>query len=157
MQNSGLIDSDLDYLSDNVTSSILKLDLYGNTNYNDMALCKLVKRCSKLQTLELSGTKVTWHGLSAIIDNLPCLENLALPWKIGEELGLENEIDMLKMEKLRLMKQLKCLIFVSDDDLKYHEILAKEMPQLIRPEAGQFSVASIDDSGHKQVEFLEDY
>ena len=68
---------------------------------------------------------------------------------------------MLKMEKLRSMKQLKCLIIVSDSgepDLKYHEILAKEMPQLIRPpKNGHFSVALIDDSGHKQVEFLEDF
>ena len=138
-----LLDSDLDYLSDNLTPSILKLNLFGNTNYNDKALCKLVKRCPNLQTLDIFGTKVTWHGLCAIIDNLPCLEYLSLPWKIGEELGLENEIDMLKMEKLRSMKQLKCLMF--DYSLKYHEILAKEMPQLIRPKAGQFSVGSIDD------------
>ena len=155
-----LLDSDLDYLSDNLTPSILKLDLFGNTNYNDKALCKLVKRCSKLQTLDIGGTKVTWYGLSAIIDNLPCLECLALPLKIREELGLENEIDMLKMEKLCSMKQLKCLVIVSDSgctNLKYHEMLAKEMPQLIRPEFDYSNVARIDDSGHKQVEFLEDY
>ena len=67
---------------------------------------------------------------------------------------------MLKMERLRSMKQLKCLIIVSDSgnhNLKYHEMLAKEMPQLIKPEFGYSNVARIDDSGHKQVEFLEDY
>ena len=146
-----------DYLSNNLTPSILKLDLYGFENYDDNALCKLVKRCSNLQTLNIGGTKVTWYGLCAIIDNLPCLECLALPLKISEELGLENEIDMLKMEKLRSMKQLKRLIILSDSachNLKYHEILAKEMPQLIRPEFDYSNVARIDDSGHKQVEFL---
>ena len=120
----------------------------------------MVKRCCKLQILYIDGTKVTWYGLSAIIDNLACLECLALPLKIREELGLENEIDMLKMDKLRSMKQLKCLVIVSDSgctNLKYHEMLAKEMPQLIRPEFDYSNVARIDDSGHKQVQFLEDY
>ena len=154
-----LLDSDLDYLSDNLTPSILKLGLFGNTNYNDKALRKLVKRCSNLQTLDIGGTKVTWYGLSAIIDNLPCLECLALPLKIREELGLENKIDMLKMDKLRSMKQLKCLLIDritvnGFGHLRYHEILAKEMPQLIRPENAYFYVGGIDDSGRKKVEFL---
>jgi hypothetical protein len=122
--------------------------------YNDKALCKLVKRCSNLQTLDLRGTKVTWHGLSAIIDNLPCLEYLALPRKIGKELGLKNEIDMLKMEKLRTMKQLKCLVIDSFNSRNYREMLAKEMPQLIRPENVDFCVGRIYDSGRKQIEFL---
>ena len=110
-----------------------------------------MKRCSKLQTLDIRGTEVTWYGISAIIDNLPRLEYLALPLKIGYELGLENKIDMLKMEKLRSMKQLKCLLIDMTD---IDEILAKEMPQLIRPEDGYFNVGAMDDSGHKQVEFL---
>ena len=148
-----------DYFSINLAPSILKLDLCGVENYDDNALCKLAKRCQKLQTLDIRGTKVTWYGLSAILDNLPCLEYLALPSKIGKELGLENEIDILKMEKLRSMKQLKCLLIDritvnGFGHLRYHEILAKEMPQLIRPENAYFYVGGIDDSGRKKVEFL---
>ena len=152
--NSCSIDCDpkfLDYFSNNCTPSILKLDLCKVKNYDDNALCQLVKRCSKLQTLDIRGTEVTWYGISAIIDNLPRLEYLALPLKIGYELGLENKIDMLKMEKLRSMKQLKCLLIDMTD---IDEILAKEMPQLIRPEDGYFNVGAMDDSRHKQVEFL---
>ena len=141
-----------DYLSNNLTPSILKLDLYGFKNYDDNALCKL--RCSKLQMLNIWDTKVTWYGLSSIIDNLRDLEYLAVPFKIGEELGLGNEIDMLKMEKLRSMKKLKCLLIGENPD-NYHEMLAKEMPQLIRPEEEYFQVPRWDfTTGHKLVEFL---
>ena len=57
-----------------------------------------------------------------------------MPSKIGEELGLGNKIDMLKMEKLRSMKELKCLLIGEvDENPKYQEMLVKEMPQLIRP------------------------
>ena len=154
-----LLDSDLDYLSVNLAPSTLKLDLCGVENYDDHALCKLVKRCSNLQTLDISCTKVTWYGLSAIIDNLPCVEYLSVPSGIGKELGLLNEIDMVKMEKLRSMKQLKCLILTDSDgypdmDLKYHKILVKEMPHLIRTADDYFYVGWIDNTGHKQVEFL---
>ena len=40
------------------------------------------------------------------------------------------------------MKQLKCLLIDSPID-EYNEILAKEMPQLIRPEDGYFNVGVI--------------
>ena len=158
-----------DYLSNNLTPSILKLDLYGFENYDDNALCKLVKRCSKLQMLDIGSTEVTWDGLSAIIDNLRYLECLAVPSKIGEELGLGNKIDMLKMEKLRSMKELKCLLIgefeYDDENRKYQEMLVEEMPQLIRPEIEFLHHAEIKKflyvsypmdlmMGHKQVEFL---
>ena len=157
--------SSLDYLSNNLTTAILKLSLFDVENYDDNALCKLVKQCSKLQHLDIRGTKVTWNGVSAIIDNLHFLECLALPSKIGEELGLAtNKIDMLKMEKMRKMKQLKYLLIdsvnyldemlYSMDKINNHNMLANEMPQLINSEDSIFEVATIDYSGHKQVEFL---
>ena len=146
----------LNYISDNLTPSILKLDLSDVKIFNDNALCKLVSRCSKLQTLDIRGSKVTWNGVSAIIDNLQCLEYLAVPSRIGEELGLGNKIDMLKMEKLRSMKQLKCLLIGNPNRYRtYNEILVKEMPHLIIPKDDcYFCVAMIDDSEHKEVEFL---
>ena len=134
-----------DYLSSNLTPSILKLDIYWFDNFDDNALCKLVKQCSKLQMLDIRGTEVTWDGLSTIIDNLRDLEFLAVPSEIGEELGLENKIDMLKMEKLRSMKELKCLLIGDpDENRKYQEILVKEMPQLIRPEFEYLHHAEIE-------------
>ena len=143
-------------VSNNLTPSILKLRL--DKNYiDDDAVCKLVKRCSKLQTLDISYTEITWYGLNAIIDNLHCLEYLALPEEIGEELFLGNKIDMVKMERLKKMKQLKCLLM--EDSATgapiYQEILTKEMPQLIRSTWDDFLIAAIiDDARQKQVEFL---
>ena len=64
------------------------------------------------------------------------------------------------MEKLCSMKQLKCLLIDRINGInvngyqRYHEILAKEMPQLTRPENAYFYIGGIDDSGRKQVDFL---
>ena len=148
----------LDYVCNNLTPSILKLSLFSDAeNYSvDDAVCKLVKRCSKLQTLDISNTEITWYGLSAIIDNLHCLEYLALPEELGEELFLGNKINMVKMERLKKMKQLKCLLMFDSATgaPTYQEILTKEMPQLIRSTSDDFRIAAIDDARHKQVEFL---
>ena len=81
-----------------------------------------------------------------------CLEYLVVPSKIGEELGLGNKVDMLKIEKLRSMKELKCLGIGEIDDIpNYNEMLAKEMPQLIRYSDTDLMALT---RGHKQVEFL---
>ena len=147
-----------DFISKNLTPSILKLSLYFNeNNWEDDAVCKLVKRCSKLQTLDISFTDITWYGLCAIIDNLHCLEYLALPEELGEEL-FGNKIDIVKMEKIQEMKQLKCLLINSANGKPaYQEILTKEMPQLIRSDWDDFRIAANDDARHKQVEFLPQY
>ena len=130
------------------------MNLFYAENYNDDAVCKLVKRCSKLQALDISYAEITWYGVSAIIDNLNCLEYLALPEEIGEELYLGNKIDMIKMERLKKLKQLKCMLINSAHYLNYQEIFTKEMPQLIKSNWDDFRIATIDDARQKQVEFL---
>ena len=164
--------SSADYFSKNLTPSILRLELCGVKNYDDNALCKLAKRCSKLKTLDIRDTKVTWHGLSASIENLQCLEYLAIPEKIGEEFGLPNNMDMNTMQKLRSMKKLKMLLIGMRSIYNTHyKILfkgGKEMPRLIRPrpykerlfsrpvEADEehFLMARATEIGFKKVEFL---
>lgn len=172
-----IYDNELDpcsaeYLSENLTPSLLRLNLFCVIQFDDNALCKLVKRCSKLQTLDIRDTKVTWHGLSASIENLQCLEYLAVPDRIGEEFGLPNNMDMNMMQKLRSMKQLKMLLIGMRSTYNTHyKILFKgdkEMPQLIRPtpyeeslfnrpvedEEEYFLTARATEIGFKKVEFL---
>ena len=127
---------------------------------------------SDQETLDIRDTKVTWHGLSANIENLQCLEYLAIPEKIGEEFGLPNNMDMNMMQKLRSMKQLKMLLIGMRSTYNTHyKILFKgdkEMPQLIRPtpyeeslfnrpvedEEEYFLTARATEIGFKKVEFL---
>ena len=164
--------SSAEYLSENLTPSILRLNLFSVIQFDDNALCKLVKRCSKLQTLDIRDTKVTWHGLSASIENLQCLEYLAIPERIGEEFGLPNNMDMNTMQKLRSMKRLKMLLIGMRSIYNTHyKILFKgdkEKPQVIRPrpykerlfnrpvEADEeyFLSARATEIGFKKVEFL---
>ena len=164
--------SSAEHLSENLTSSILRLSLFSVIQFDDNALCKLVKRCSKLQTLDIRDTKVTWHGLSASIENLQCLEYLAIPERFGEEFGLPNSMDMKTMQKLRSMKQLKMLLIGMRSIYNTHyKILFngdKEKPRLIRPrpykeslfnrpvEADEeyFLSARATEIGFKKVDFL---
>ena len=161
-----------EYLSENLTPSLLRLNLFCVIQFDDNALCKLAKRCSKLKTLDIRDTKVTWHGLSASIESLQCLEYLAIPEKIGEEFGLPNNMDMNTMQKLRSMKKLKMLLIGMRSIYNTHyKILfkgGKEMPRLIRPrpykerlfsrpvEADEehFLMARATEIGFKKVEFL---
>ena len=162
-----------EYLSENLTPSLLRLNLFCVIQFDDNALCKLAKRCSKLKTLDIRDTKVTWHGLSASIEHMQCLEYLAIPDRIGEEFGLPNNMDMNTMQKLRSMKQLKMLLIGmrSYETTTHYKILFKgdkEMPRLIRPrpykerlfsrpvEADEehFLMARATEIGFKKVEFL---
>jgi hypothetical protein len=109
LHNVNIDASCIKYVSENLTPKILKLDLFLCRSLDDITLCSLVKRCPKLKTLDISATNTTWYGICAIIDNLHFLEELALPIQIREELGFPDNIDLVKMEKLRSMKQIKRL------------------------------------------------
>ena len=156
----------ISYLCENLTSNILKLDIgFGgwhdpDTGLNDNNIKALVKRCPKLKVLDIrSNENVTYQGLVAIIEDLPSLEYLGLPDSIGEELGLPNDIDYVKIGRLKSLEKLKEL---SIGDLnnslheEYQSILEIEMPHLKKyndDDSRQFEVAEINTEEFKSVTF----
>ena len=90
------------------------------------------------------------ESLDCIFESCVNLEELDIHHPFASDPSLA---DYLSNKKLRSMKELKCL---SIGGVNYHEMIAKEMPQLIRPEIKYFHVPRWDlTMGHsKQVEFL---
>ena len=125
------------YLFENLTPNILKLDMRINLIYkyimNDNHIRALVKRCPKLKVLDIRTTysKVTYQGLVAISEGLLFLESLGFSKTIEDELGLPNNINLTKMEKLKSMKNLKeLLIGLLSNTAEYQSILEREIPNL---------------------------
>ena len=71
------------------------------------------------------------QGLVAISEGLLFLESLGFSKTIEDELGLPNNINLPKMEKLKSMKNLKKLFigFLSNT-AEYQSILQREIPNL---------------------------
>ena len=138
-----LSESAISYLCENLTSNLLKLDVcIGGwlekgppeveleKGLNDYNIKRLVERCPKLKVLDIrSNEKVTYQGLVAISDRLHFLEVLALPFSVGEDLGLPDNINLSKMSKLRSVKKLEEL-FIGDHYNEYQDILKSEIPHL---------------------------
>ena len=54
----------------NLTHNILKVDLSYNRNLEESHVMALVKRCSKITELELSGTSITNNSVDSIVKHL---------------------------------------------------------------------------------------
>ena len=134
-----LKDEAIDYLCENLTPTIRKLNINGLDGLTNENLMKLVKRCPNLKVLDIRGNeKVTFLGLVAIIEQLHYLEYLGLPESIETELGLPNNINLSKMGRLKSMKNLKELLIGDDsEDDEYQNILKREIPHLRKHEGGQ--------------------
>ena len=161
-----LKDDAIDYLCDNLTPNILKLNLeIGNEpgeGLNDDNIRALVKRCPKLKVLDIrSNEKMTYRGLWDIIEKLLFLEILALPDSIGAELGLPDNINLNRVRSLRSMKKLKELLIGENYSDKYQSTYLREIPHLRRHNGGQIiktahydlEVAMTDTKDFKEVEF----
>ena len=130
-----LKDDAIDYLCDNLTPNVLKLNLeIGNEpgeGLNDDNIRALVKRCPKLKVLDIrSNEKMTYHGLWAIIERLLFLEILALPNSIGDELGLPDNVNLNKVHSLKSMKKLKELLIGDNMSDEYQSSYLREIPRL---------------------------
>ena len=142
----------ISYLCENLTSNILKLDIrYGKINDNNIRA--LVKKCPKLKVLDIRDNEnVTYQGVVSIIESLNFLECLGLPESIVNELGLPNNIDLIKTGRLKSMKKLKELLF---GDLEYQSILEREIPHLRKYDGDfyDFEVAATNIENFRSVEF----
>ena len=124
----------------------------------------LVERCPKLTVLDFrSNEKVTYQGLVTIIEGLHFLEYLGVPDSIGNELGLPNHwdglqenIDLIKMDRLKSMKNLKVLLIggLGRND-ECQSILKREIPQLREyiGDSYKFEVAVTNTEDFRRVEF----
>ena len=133
-----LKDDAVDYLCENLTPNILKLNLEIGETYaepdkglNDDNIRALVKRCPKLKVLDIrTNEEMTYHGLWEIIEKLLFLEILALPDSIGAELGLPDNINLNRVHSLKSMKKLKELVIGENCSDKYQSIYLREIPHL---------------------------
>ena len=99
---SELLDPHIQALVDNLTSTILKVNLGYQYNLQDEHVKKLVKRCNNITQLYLSDTSITNNSLHSIIEQLkPSLEKLNLSG---------TKIDFVELSLLKSMPALKTLI-----------------------------------------------
>ena len=97
-----LLDHQIQPLVDNLTPTILKLDLKYQYKFNDEHVKKLVKRCNKLTHLDLRYTCITNDSMHSIIKHL----NLSL-----EKLSVsKTKVDFATLIELKSMTSLKTLI-----------------------------------------------
>ena len=115
----------LDYLANNLTPKIKKLNLYYQRELTDEHVKALVIRCNKITDLNLSGTKISKVALMSIIGNLKLtLEKLRLPES--------QDIHITSLSQLKSFSRLRIL----DCDLTCHcchwdfESLRKQLPHV---------------------------
>jgi hypothetical protein len=167
----------MDYLCENLTPNILKLEIGSGLNdkgLNDNNIRELVKRCPKLKVLDIrSNEKVTFKGLVAISETLHFLEYLGLPESVKNELGfpvitwnngveqtLPYTINLSKIQALKSMKTLKELLIGNFSCSKaYQSILKKEIPHLRTNDmnflchSNTFQVAVADAKHFREIKF----
>jgi hypothetical protein len=103
-----LLDPQIQALVDNLTPTILKVNLGYQENLQDEQLKKLVKRCNKITHLGLNDTKITNNSVHNIIEQLKAsLEQLDVSY---------NNLDFATLLQLKSMPALKALIFGSSKD-----------------------------------------
>ena len=103
-----LLDPQIQALVDNLTPTILKVNLGYQENLQDEQLKKLVKRCNKITHLGLNDTKITNNSVHNIIEQLKAsLEKLDVSY---------SNLDFATLLQLKSMPALKALIFGSSKD-----------------------------------------
>ena len=97
-----LLDRPIHALVDNLTRTILKVNLRGQDNLQDEHVKKLIKRCNNITHLDLSGTSITNDSMHSIIEHLKTsLEELNVS---------SNNVDFASLFQLKSMPTLKTLI-----------------------------------------------
>ena len=125
LQNVYCSDYSTDYLVNNLTVNIQKLNIYG-MNINDHQIKVLVTRCNKITELNL---KVSNESLNHI---------LAYLQSTLEKLSFCGKIDLFKMFELKSMKKLKLLelrekwnpILLRGYNESYINVVKKKLPNI---------------------------
>ena len=109
-----------DYLANNLTPKIEKLNLFSQWNLEDKHVKALVSRCNKITELNLYGTLVSKDALMSIIGNLKLtLEKLEI-----ENVHYANLIQLKSFSRLRILRcKLNC-------DCCDYESLRQQLPHI---------------------------
>ena len=125
----------LDYLANNLTPKIKKLDLFYQKELTDEHGKALVSRCNKITELNIDATRISNLTLMSIIENLKLtLEKLELPgW---QDIHYATLIQLKSFSRLRILDcDLTC-------DCCDYESLRKQLPHVsVNPrseERGEF-------------------
>ena len=145
----------ISYLCENLTPTVLKLDISTGYCYNDNNIRRLVERCPKLKVLDIRfNGKFTYQGLVAITDGLHFLEVLGLPRSFLDELGFPDNINLSKLRKLRSLKKLEELFIGWNFFDTVQSILKREIPQLKNsPKLKDIQVATTNTDDYRRVKF----
>ena len=112
----------LSAIVNNLSPKILKVDLSYNGNLEDSHVMALVKRCSKITELNLSGTSITNNSVDSIAKHLDSsLEKLDVS---------DNIIDSTALLQLGTVRTLKVLNCLKEEKIDEIENLRKNLPEL---------------------------
>lgn len=110
-----LCQDSVDFLCNNLTTKIEKLDITGQPNFGDEQLEVLVKRCNRLTEFKFYGGEVTEKSVDVIVENLS--QTLTKLWSWSEELKSPA------LRKLTAMPHLKVL---AEPELDWEEDIDDE-------------------------------
>ena len=142
VRKTDLSEDAIDFLVNNLTPKIEKLDLFCMAKANDEQIKTLVERCSKITSLHLRSSTFTDNSITSIIQNLQSLEQLDISG--CKKLSYNKLLELKALPKLRL---LNCL-GAGDGGFSLMEThLKKQMPNLIYSNHLEFA----NNNGHDGI------
>ena len=106
----------IDFICENLTPKIEKLDISWDNDFDDRQLKILLNRCNKLTELDFSGTQVSNKSLETIVEKLsPTLTKL--------ESSCFNLSDLLKLATMPKIQVLGYDLLSEEDQKKFEEIM----------------------------------
>ena len=110
-----LSEQSINYLANNLTEKVVKLNLGNQVFVEDEHVMKLIGRCKRLTELSLNGTSISIDSLMCIIENLK--HSLVILRLCNTALSFDELLELREMPKLKV---LICshLLFRNIDDLK---------------------------------------
>ena len=96
-----LSEESINYLANNLTEKVEKLNLGYQRFVNDEHVMKLIPRCNRLTELNLNGTSISPSSLTCIIENLK--HSLVTLRLCNTELTFDELLELRVMPKLRVL------------------------------------------------------
>ena len=132
-------------LVDNLTSTILKVNLGVQNVLSDKHVKKLVKRCNKITHLSLRCTLITNDSVQSIIKHLKTsLEKLDVS---------ETNVDCAALLELKSIPTLKTLLYYQDDGAEDYENLKHQLCHISINKERYLHIASPVKKGNKKFDF----
>jgi len=143
--NDTFLDQNICALVDNLTTNILKVNLGFQECVQDEHVNTLVRRCSKITELDLSGTSITNESLESIITHLKSLEKLDLDF---------TNIDLssiLQLKSIPTLKILRCYYGQNEENTEKIKNLKQQLPHIMINE-DDFHIACSLKEGNNSID-----